>query len=106
VLAHLQRQWSLSGREGFGFLSPTRSACEVGFDAFMEVKCLFSFAPEARKGGKVMGVFLIKKHSSDVAPDAGSGVTGRIRWLTLVLRSWEATPARPTVSHRTPGDHC
>jgi hypothetical protein len=53
-----------------------------------------------------MGVFLIKKHSSDVAPDAGSGVTGRIRWLTLVLRSWEATPARPTVSHRTPGDHC
>jgi hypothetical protein len=34
VLAHLQRRWSLSGREGFGFLSPSRRACEAGFDAF------------------------------------------------------------------------
>jgi hypothetical protein len=78
VLAHLERQCSLSSREGFGFLSPSRQACEVGFDAFMEVKRLFSFAPEARKGGKVVGVFLIKKHSSDTASDAGSGVTGRV----------------------------
>jgi hypothetical protein len=32
------------------------------------MKRLFSFAPEARKGGEVMGVFLIKKHSLDAAP--------------------------------------
>jgi hypothetical protein len=35
VLAHLQRRWSLSGREGF--------------DAFMEVKRLFSTMPKAKK---------------------------------------------------------
>jgi hypothetical protein len=72
----------------------------------MEMKRLFSFAPEARKGGEVVGVFLVKKHLLDAALDAGSGVTGRVRWLTLVLRSWDAEPARPTVSHWTPGDHC
>jgi hypothetical protein len=45
VLAYLRRRWSLSSREGFGF------------GAFMEIKCLFSFALEDRKGGKVTGVF-------------------------------------------------
>jgi hypothetical protein len=25
----------------------------------MEMKCLFSIAPDARKGGKIMGVFLV-----------------------------------------------
>jgi hypothetical protein len=34
VLALLRRQWSLSGREGLGVLSPSRRACEAGFDAF------------------------------------------------------------------------
>jgi hypothetical protein len=48
VLAHLQRRWSLSGREGFGVpLSPSRRACEAGFDAFVEMKRLFSIEPEA-----------------------------------------------------------
>jgi hypothetical protein len=37
MLAHLGRRWSLSGREGFGF------------GAFVEVKRLFSTAPEAKK---------------------------------------------------------
>jgi hypothetical protein len=49
VLAHLRRRWSLSGREGFGFLSPSYRACEAGFGAFGEVKCLFSTAPKVRK---------------------------------------------------------
>jgi hypothetical protein len=49
VLAHLRRRWSLSGREGFGFLSPSSRAYEVGFDAFVEVKCLFSTVLEAKK---------------------------------------------------------
>jgi hypothetical protein len=68
VLAHLQRRGSLSGREGFGVLSPSRRACEVRFDALVGMKRLFSFAPEARKGGEVAGVFL--------ASDAGYGNVG------------------------------
>jgi hypothetical protein len=71
VLAHLQRRWSLSGREGFGILSPSRRACEVGFDTFVGMKRLFSFAPKARKGGEVVGVFLIEKHSLDATLDDG-----------------------------------
>jgi len=35
----------LKGREGFGFLSPSRRACEAGFSAFEKIKCIFSFAP-------------------------------------------------------------
>jgi hypothetical protein len=34
VLALLRRQWSLSGREGFEFLSSSCRACSAGFDAF------------------------------------------------------------------------
>jgi hypothetical protein len=57
VLAHLRRRWNLSGREGFGVLSPSRRACERGIQArdsgvFEEMKCLFSITPEVRKGGK------------------------------------------------------
>jgi hypothetical protein len=55
VLAHLPRRWSLSGREGFGFLSPSHRACEAGFDVFWEVKCLFSTAPEVGKETEVNG---------------------------------------------------
>jgi hypothetical protein len=35
VLTHLQRRWSLRGREGFGL--------------FMEIKCIFSTVLEAKK---------------------------------------------------------
>jgi hypothetical protein len=34
MLAHLQRRWSLSGRDGFGALSPSRLASSAGFGAF------------------------------------------------------------------------
>jgi hypothetical protein len=51
----LQRRWSLSGREGFGFLSPSCRACEAGFGAFWEVKCLFSTAPEVGKETEANG---------------------------------------------------
>jgi hypothetical protein len=34
MLAHLRRQWSLSGRDGFGTLSPSRLASLAGFGAF------------------------------------------------------------------------
>jgi hypothetical protein len=49
MLAHLRRWWSLSGREGFGFLSPSHRACEAGFSAFQEMKSLFSTALDAKK---------------------------------------------------------
>jgi hypothetical protein len=49
MLAHLRRRWSLSGREGFVFLSPSRLACEVGFSAFLEMKRLFSTTPDVKK---------------------------------------------------------
>jgi len=57
VLAHLQRMWSLRGREGFGILSPSRRACSAGFGVFVEMKYLFSIALEA-SFGEVMGVYL------------------------------------------------
>jgi len=41
----LRRRWRLKSREGFGFLSPFRRACEVGFDAFEKMKCIFFIAP-------------------------------------------------------------
>jgi hypothetical protein len=49
MLAHLRRRWSLSGREGFGFLSPSHRACEAGFSAFRKTKRLFSTAPGVKK---------------------------------------------------------
>jgi hypothetical protein len=52
VLAHLQRRWSLRGREGFGFLSPSPRACEAGFGVFMEMKCIFSTTPKAENFSK------------------------------------------------------
>jgi hypothetical protein len=61
-------------REGFRVplsLPPSLQARDSGI--FEELKCLFSIAPEARKGGKVMGVFLIEKHLSDATPDTSDG---------------------------------
>jgi len=40
----LRRRWSLKGREGFGFLSLSRQACEARFGAFEKIKCIFSIA--------------------------------------------------------------
>jgi hypothetical protein len=65
VLAHLRRRWSLRGREEFRFLSSSRRAYSAGFGVFVKVKRLFSTAPEAE------------------SPDASSGITERVRWLTL-----------------------
>ena len=35
------------GEMGFGSLSPSHRACEVGFGAFGKMGCLFSIAPDA-----------------------------------------------------------
>jgi hypothetical protein len=64
VLAHLQRRWSLRGREGFGILSPSFLASSVGFSVFVEMKHLFFIALEA-SFREVIDVFLTKKHSLD-----------------------------------------
>jgi hypothetical protein len=71
VLAHLRRRWSLRGREGFGFLS-------AGFSAFVEVKRLFSTAPEAKK-----------RRRKEV-----TGVTGRVtgRWIR---HGWRVRSVQP-----------
>jgi hypothetical protein len=55
MLAHLRRRWSLSGREGFGFLSPSRRACEAGLSTFWEMKRHFSTTPEVRKETEANG---------------------------------------------------
>jgi hypothetical protein len=34
MLAHLRRRWSLSGRDGFGALSPSHRTYEAGFGSF------------------------------------------------------------------------
>jgi hypothetical protein len=49
VLALLRMRWSLSGREGFGFLSRRDSTL------FGEVKCLCSTSPEVRKETEANG---------------------------------------------------
>jgi hypothetical protein len=49
VLAYLRRWWSLSGREGFGFLPPSRRACEAGFDAFWRCETPIFYCAESRK---------------------------------------------------------
>jgi hypothetical protein len=65
----------LSGREGFGVLSPSRRAYEHGIQTFSEkMKCLFSIAPDARTGGEVAEVVVAILQ----ATDAGRG-DGR-RW--------------------------
>jgi len=67
VLAHLQRRWSSKGREGFGFLSPFRRACEAGFGAFEKMKHIFSIVPvESLKKSCQMLVLA----ASDAASDA------------------------------------
>jgi hypothetical protein len=78
MLVHLRMRWCLSGREGFGFLSSSRRACETGFNAFVEVKWLFSTAPDAKKRRR-KGV---------------TGVTGRAtgRWIG---RGWRVRSAHP-----------
>jgi hypothetical protein len=55
----------LRGREKFRFLSSSHRAYSAGFGVFVEVKRLFFTAPETE------------------SPDAGSRITGRVRWLTL-----------------------
>jgi hypothetical protein len=69
----------LSDRERFGFLSPSRRACEAGFNAFMEMKRLFSTVPDAKKR-RQKGV---------------TGVIGRAtgRWIG---RGWRVRSAPPT----------
>jgi hypothetical protein len=64
VLAHLRRRWSLSGREGFG--------------VFEKMKCLFSIALEARKGGESLE-FLSLKNSNRTLDRTRSRVDLRVR---------------------------
>jgi hypothetical protein len=73
VLAHLRRRWILRGREGFGVLSPSRRVCSAGFGAFMEIKRLFSFAPEARKRGEVRECFSRNTRRTLVAAASNAG---------------------------------
>jgi hypothetical protein len=59
VLAHLQRRWNLSDREGFTVPLSRRDS------AFVETKCLFFIAPNDEIGGEVTEVFLAEKQASD-----------------------------------------
>jgi hypothetical protein len=60
----------LSGREGFGVLSPSHRACErVG-----KIKCLFSIVPDARTGGEVTEVVVAVLQETD------TGRGGDRRW--------------------------
>jgi hypothetical protein len=119
VLAHLRRRWSLSGREGFGFLSPSRRACEAGFDAFWRSETPIFYCAESQKrnGGERRSLWW-----PDAAPDAVTAwparpvssirsarlglMTGRWSGLTSVsgqftgAQKQSARPARP-VPHGT-----
>jgi hypothetical protein len=91
VLAHLQRRWSLSGREGFGFLSPSRRACEARFSIFREMKRLFSTAPDAKKQRQTEATEVIGR---------GLSVTGCIR-LVLASSVRAARVSNRSVRHLT-----
>jgi len=58
----------LRSRERFGFLSPSRQACEVRFGAFEKIECIFFIASE-ESFGEVARVFLAKKHKLDAGSD-------------------------------------
>jgi hypothetical protein len=79
MLAHLRRRWSLSARDGFGFLSPSRRACEAGFNAFWEMKCLFSTAPDAKKRRQTEVTEVIGRWTGH-----GLCLTGRVRSVLSV----------------------
>jgi hypothetical protein len=81
VLAHLRRRWSLSGREGFGFHSPSRQACEARFSAFWKMKRLFSTAPDVKK-----------QRRTEVIKVTGRGlsITGCIRSVSAVNMAWSS----------------
>jgi hypothetical protein len=49
VLAHLQRRWSLSGREGLGSSLPPAELARRNSGVFEELKRLFSTTPEVGK---------------------------------------------------------
>jgi hypothetical protein len=99
MLAHLRRWWSLSGRQGFGFLSPSRQACEAGFSAFQEMKSLFSTAPDAKKW---------RRTEVTEVTERGLCLTGRVRSVLsicaclgiLIGRSGTFSHDRPDASSR------
>ena len=70
----LRRRWRLKGREGFGFLSPSRWACEAGFSAFEKIKCIFSIAQMESL-----------EKSLECSPDALIACTGRWACASSVL---------------------
>ena len=75
----------MRGKRGFGILSPSHRACSMGFGVFVEIKCLFSIAPE-ESFREVAEVFLTEKHSLDTG-------CGSIRcWTSVryVLAVWHS----------------
>jgi len=70
----------LKGREGFGFLSPSRRACEAVFGAFEKIKYIFSIA-QVESLEKSQECFSLEKHS----PNAGLRGTGHCTYVSGAL---------------------
>jgi hypothetical protein len=89
----------LSGREGFGFLSPSRRACEAGFCFFFgEVKCLFSQRSEKKR--RRTEVTEVIGHCTG----RGHGMTGHVRSVFSVCAVFSlmiGRAARPVTDDRT-----
>jgi len=84
----------LRGREGFGILSPSCGACEVGFGAFIKIECIFSIASEPElKRRRSQTVFLAEEHSSDVEVDSVEHRTCVRRVLTVMRTSVQCVSA-------------
>jgi hypothetical protein len=77
VLAHLRRRWSLSGREGFGFFSPSRRACKAGFSAFSGNKIPIFHCARGEKRWRKSGMFISEKLQPDAGLDAVQGGPAR-----------------------------
>jgi hypothetical protein len=72
----------LRGREEFGFLSPP--SLRDGIRYFYGNKTSIFH--------RVRGKASEAKGSSDIAPDAGSGITEHVRWLTLSAAQLDGCP--------------
>jgi len=102
-LAHFQRQWSSRGREGFGFLSPSRRASSAGFNAFEKMKLIFSIAP-VDSLEKLWECFHWKNTHRTLAMEASdTGSASGALWK--LSERFNRASERPTGERRTQAEH-
>jgi len=88
----------LKGREGFGFLSLSRQACEAGFGAFEKMKCIFFYCTGG-KFGEVVGT-----HRTLAAEASDAGLASGVLLVSGASKNFASD--HPTGGHQTQSEHC